>query len=114
MASSEEGQVIGCHSLDAFEYYMERSNEPNQLVVINFTATWSGPCSLITPVLAELAKEFPQVIFIKVDVDELRTVSIDFRVDGMPTFLFVKEGIIVDGVVGARVEELKSKTNLHS
>ena len=40
--------------------------------VVDFTATWCGPCRFIAPVLADLAKKMPHVIFMKVDVDELR------------------------------------------
>ncbi|XP_047324166.1 thioredoxin H-type 1-like [Impatiens glandulifera] len=115
MASSEEGQVIGCHTVDEFKHQMQKGTESKKLVVIDFTATWCGPCRLITPVLAELAKEIPHVIFLKVDVDELRSVSEDFAVEAMPTFVFIKDGNTIDRVVGApKKDALEKKIIFHS
>ncbi|KAL5999501.1 hypothetical protein ACLOJK_037786 [Asimina triloba] len=82
-------------------------------VVVDFTASWCGPCRFITPVLAELAKKLPDVIFLKVDVDELKSVAVDWAIEAMPTFMFLKEGKIVDKVVGARKEELHQKVSKH-
>ncbi|XP_047324384.1 thioredoxin H1-like [Impatiens glandulifera] len=114
MASSEEGQVIGCHTVEEFNQQMQKGNESKKLVVIDFTASWCGPCRFIAPILADFAKKLPEVMFLKVDVDELRSVSEDFAVEAMPTFVFVKEGSLIDRVVGARKDELASKINLHS
>ena len=84
------------------------------MVVIDFTASWCGPCRFIAPFLAELARKLPQVIFLKVDVDELKTVAQDWAVEAMPTFMFLKEGKIVDKVVGAKKDELEQKIAMHS
>nr|CAD1818313.1 unnamed protein product [Ananas comosus var. bracteatus] len=61
------------------------------------------------PVFAEFAKKYPNVIFLKVDVDELKSVAQDWAIEAMPTFVFLKEGTIVDKVVGAKKEELQKK-----
>ncbi|KAL1354883.1 hypothetical protein HN51_006935 [Arachis hypogaea] len=111
--SSEEGQVIGCHSVDAWTQQLEKGNESKKLIVVDFTASWCGPCRFIAPFLAELAKKFTNVIFLKVDVDELQSVAQDWAVEAMPTFVFVKEGTIIDKVVGAKKEELQQKLEKH-
>ncbi|CAB4314755.1 unnamed protein product [Prunus armeniaca] len=84
------------------------------LLVVDFTAWSYGPCQLIAPILAELAKKNPEVTFLKVYVDELNTVSEKWGVDAVPTFLFLKEGKVVDKVVGAKKDELRTKVGKHA
>ncbi|CAL2233200.1 unnamed protein product [Prunus armeniaca] len=83
-------------------------------LVVDFTAWSYGPCQLIAPILAELAKKNPKVTFLKVYVDELNTVSEKWGVDAVPTFLFLKEGKVVDKVVGAKKDELRTKVGKHA
>ncbi|KAK4770560.1 hypothetical protein SAY87_031092 [Trapa incisa] len=111
---AEEGQVIGCHSVVAWNEQLQKANESKKLVVVDFTATWCGPCRIMAPIFADLAKKLPHVVFLKVDVDELRTVAEEWNVEAMPTFLLLKEGKVVDKVVGAAKEELHSKIGKHS
>ncbi|OIT26554.1 thioredoxin h-type, partial [Nicotiana attenuata] len=83
------------------------------LIVVDFTASWCGPCRFIAPFLSELAQKLPNVTFLKVDVDELKSVATDWAVEAMPTFMFLKEGNIVDKVVGAKKEELQQAIAKH-
>ncbi|KDP38568.1 hypothetical protein JCGZ_04493 [Jatropha curcas] len=111
---AEEGQVIACHTVEAWNEQLEKGKESKTLIVVDFTATWCGPCRFITPILQDLAKKMPHVTFLKVDVDELRTVAEDWAVEAMPTFMFLKEGKIVDKVVGAKKEELQMTIVKHA
>ncbi|CAL0314461.1 unnamed protein product [Lupinus luteus] len=111
--SSEEGQVIGCHTVEAWNQQLQRGNESKQIIVVDFTASWCGPCRFIAPFLTELAKKYPNVIFLKVDVDELKSVAQDWAVEAMPTFMFIKEGSIVGKVVGAKKDELQQTLEKH-
>ncbi|CAL0331890.1 unnamed protein product [Lupinus luteus] len=111
--SSEEGHVIGCHTLEAWNQQLQRGNESKKIIVVDFTASWCGPCRFIAPFLAELAKKFTDVIFLKVDVDELKSVAQDWAVEAMPTFVFIKEGTIVGKVVGAKKDELQQTLEKH-
>ncbi|KAL7104598.1 hypothetical protein ACP275_08G255700 [Erythranthe tilingii] len=77
------------------------------MIVVDFTASWCGPCQFIAPFFAELAKILPNVTFLKVDVDELKSVASDWAVEAMPTFIFLKEGKILDRVVGAKKDKLQ-------
>ncbi|KAK6938883.1 Thioredoxin domain [Dillenia turbinata] len=111
--AGEEGTLIMCHSIDAWNEHLQKANESKKLIVVDFTASWCGPCRFITPILADLAKKMPHVIFLKVDVDELKSVAEDWAVEAMPTFVFLKEGKIVDKVVGAKKDELQLTIEKH-
>ncbi|HID23241.1 MAG TPA: thioredoxin [Planctomycetaceae bacterium] len=71
-------------------------------VVVDFYATWCGPCKWIAPLLDELANRFAgRVKVVKVDVDEEFGLAERFGISGVPTLLFFKNGDVVDRVVGA-------------
>ncbi|KAL3505339.1 hypothetical protein ACH5RR_035180 [Cinchona calisaya] len=112
--ASEEGQVISCHTVDHWKEHFQKGIESKKLVVVDFTASWCGPCRFISPILAEFAKKLPHVIFLKVDVDELKTVAEEHEVDAMPTFIFFKEGKPVDKFVGAKKDELLQTITKHA
>nr|AHF27221.1 H-type thioredoxin [Hevea brasiliensis] len=111
---AEEGQVISCHTVEAWTDQLDKGQGSKKLIVVDLTASWCGPCRLINPILAELARKMPNVILLKVDVDELKSVAEDWAVEAMPTFMFLKEGKIVDKVVGAKKEELESTIAKHA
>ncbi|CAD6207097.1 unnamed protein product [Miscanthus lutarioriparius] len=63
-----------------------------KLMVIDFSASWCGPCRFIEPAFKELASRFTDAIFVKIDVDELAEVARTWKVEAMPTFVLVKDG----------------------
>uniref|UniRef100_A0ACD5UNX0 Uncharacterized protein n=2 Tax=Avena sativa TaxID=4498 RepID=A0ACD5UNX0_AVESA len=107
--AAEEGTVIACHTKEDFDANMAKGKDTGKLVIIDFTASWCGPCRVIAPVFAEYAKKFPGAIFLKVDVDELKNVAEEYQVEAMPTFLFIKDGEKVHTVVGGKKDEIHSK-----
>ncbi|KAF5762370.1 putative monodehydroascorbate reductase (NADH) [Helianthus annuus] len=108
----EEGQVISCHTVDAWNHHIKK--DKNKLIVVDFAASWCGPCKVIAPFVAELAKSMPHVTFLKVDVDELKEIASDWEVEAMPTFLLLKNEKTVAKVVGAKKDELQQTIIKHS
>ena len=70
-------------------------------VVIDFFATWCGPCKRIAPAFEELSKNFQSVTFLKVDVDESEEIASKYNVESLPTFVFLKNGVEVNRIEGA-------------
>ena len=88
----------------------------DKLVIVDFWATWCGPCRMISPILDELEEELAdQIAVVKVNVDDADEIAAQFRIMSIPTLLFFKNGQIVDKTVGAMPKAVlaeKIKANL--
>ncbi|XP_066251762.1 thioredoxin-2 [Euwallacea similis] len=96
------------HIKDKDDLQSKLSDAGNQLVVIDFFATWCGPCKMIGPKLDELAKEYPDIHILKVDVDECEEIAMEYNISSMPTFVFIKNKSVVLTFSGANYDKLKS------
>lgn len=82
------------------------------MLVVDAYADWCGPCRAVAPVIKELAGEYAQVSFAKVDVDNNPNIARTFGIQSIPTLLFFKNGMLVDRVVGAYPKpQLKSRVD---
>ncbi len=78
-------------------------------VLIDFWATWCGPCRMIAPVIEQLAEEYEgRAKITKLDVDRNPETAMQFGVRSIPTLLFVKDGQVVDQVIGAVSKKILS------
>ena len=93
------------------------ASEPSDIpqtgsVVIDFFATWCGPCKRIAPTYEKLAEAFPNITFLKVDVDESGELVNMFNISAMPTFVFLKNGKEILRVEGADMKGLEAGFDL--
>lgn len=79
------------------------------LVVVDFFATWCGPCITMAPILDILERKYDDVKFYKVDVDKCGDISSEYGVSAMPTFIFFVHGKKVDEIKGANAAALEEK-----
>ena len=75
------------------------------VTVVDFWASWCGPCRMLSPIVEELAGEMTDVRFAKVNVDEEPGLANAFRVDAIPTLVFMKDGQAVGQTVGLQGKE---------
>ncbi|MGN1226830.1 MAG: thioredoxin [Candidatus Cryptobacteroides sp.] len=85
----------------------------SSVVLVDFWATWCGPCRMLAPVVEEVAAEFEgKVVVAKCNVDEAREVAMQYRVMSIPTLIYFKNGEVVDKTVGVvSKEDIVSKLN---
>jgi len=72
-------------------------------LVVDFWATWCGPCRMVGPVISELAEEYDGKIVVgKCDVEENEELAVEFGIRNIPTILFFRDGQLIEKVVGAQ------------
>lgn len=79
-------------------------------IVLDFSASWCGPCKRIYPKLVELAQNYPGMMFGKIDIDNLEDLATQYQIQSVPTFKFILNGTEHGEVRGASVEKLEDFT----
>lgn len=75
------------------------------LVLVDYFATWCGPCKMLMPVLEELSTEKTDTAFVKIDIDEFRKQAIDTGIRAVPTLVLYKDGVEVSRASGYQPRE---------
>lgn len=82
--------------------FSQEVGQHDGLAIVDFWATWCGPCQIIAPVIEQLAQEYEgRLKVVKLDVDGNQRTAMDYNVRSIPSVLFFKDGQHVDTVVGA-------------
>ncbi|CAL1397707.1 unnamed protein product [Linum trigynum] len=99
--------VLKVDSLQTWDSYISQAHP----VIAHFTAAWCMPSVVMTPFFEELASTYPDVIFLVVDVDEVKDVATKLEVKAMPTFVLMKDGNPADKIVGANPDEIRKRVD---
>lgn len=84
---------------DNFDIVVKNSDRP---VVVDFWATWCGPCRQLAPILESLAEEHPEVLFVKIDIDKCPETAEKYVVRSVPTLIVFQDGIPGVALIGAK------------
>ena len=82
---------------DEFENEVLKNNKP---VIVDFFATWCGPCQMLMPVLKEISEEREDIDIIEIDVDESRELAYKYEIEAVPTMIIFKNGTAIYRIGG--------------
>jgi thioredoxin 1 len=84
----------------------EELSAKGQLILVDFGAQWCGPCKAVSPIVDELSDKYgSEAVIGKVDIDESPDLCEKFGIRNIPTILFIRDGEVVDKIVGAVAKE---------
>ncbi|XWS12777.1 hypothetical protein CRYUN_Cryun37aG0119300 [Craigia yunnanensis] len=104
-----KSRVVKVDSVESWEFYVNQATNQGCPIVVHFTASWCMPSVVMNPFFEELASAFQDILFLTVDVDDVKEVATRMEIKAMPTFLLMREGTAVDKLVGANPEEIRKR-----
>ena len=87
------------------ENFDEIVMKSDKKVLLDFWATWCGPCKMLSPILEDIAEERQDLVVGKINIDEEMDLAMKFQVTSIPTLVLLKAGSVVDTAVGYRPKD---------
>ena len=87
------------------ENYFDEIKNSEKIILLDFYADWCGPCRMVSPIVDEIAKENPDYLVGKINVDNEPKLAQDFDVSSIPVLLVMRDGKIVNQSVGAKTKQ---------
>ncbi|XP_039060296.1 thioredoxin-like protein CXXS1 isoform X2 [Hibiscus syriacus] len=107
----DKSRVVNIDSVQSWDFYFNQATNQGCPIVVHFTASWCMPSVAMNPFFEELASTFQHVLFLSVDVDDVKEVAKRMEIKAMPTFLLMREDAVVDKFVGANPEEMRKRVD---
>ncbi|KAH7861262.1 hypothetical protein Vadar_023942 [Vaccinium darrowii] len=102
-------RVVKINSEETWNSFITQAKNQGCPVVVHFTADWCMPSVVMKPFFENLALTYQDMLFLAVDVDEVKEVASKMEIKAMPTFVLMREGAQVDKLVGANPEEMRKR-----
>ncbi|KAL9444324.1 hypothetical protein AB3S75_017499 [Citrus x aurantiifolia] len=111
-----KSRVARVNSEKSWDLFITQATNQGCPVVVHFTAAWCMPSVAMNHFFEELASTYQDILFLSVDVDEAKVVASKMEIKAMPTFILMKEGALVDKLVGANPQAIRKMINgfIHS
>lgn len=96
------------------ENFKSEIENSDKIVIVDFFATWCGPCKMLTPVFEELSNSMTDVDFVKVDIDQSLRIAQEYNITSVPTMMIFKNGKPVDTIMGfVPKQNIENKLRMH-
>lgn len=96
------------------ENFKSQIESSDKVVIVDFFATWCGPCKMLTPVFEELSNSMTDVDFVKVDIDQSLRIAQEYNITSVPTMMIFKNGKPVDTIMGfVPKQNIENKLRMH-
>lgn len=97
------GYIMSVLNITSESDFKEQISQPGKPVLVDFWASWCGPCKMVAPELEAVGTEYEgKALVVKVNVDEQQQLASNYNVMGIPTLLLFKDGVEVNRIVGYR------------
>ncbi|XVF04007.1 hypothetical protein REPUB_Repub05bG0043300 [Reevesia pubescens] len=104
-----KSRVVKVESEDSWDFFITQANNQGCPVIVHFTAAWCVPSVAMNSLFEELALSYQDILFLLVDVDDVKGVASKMEIKAMPTFLLMMQGTQIDKLVGANRDEIRKR-----